>query len=53
MADVRTKSKPSISQYSCHYAVFDNLLKIRNVRATGEIKIKAILQQSPLLFPLV
>jgi hypothetical protein len=43
MADVRTKSKPSVMQYLCHYAVFDNLLKIRNLRAAGETKMKATL----------
>jgi hypothetical protein len=32
-----------IQHYLCHYAVFDNLLKIRSLRATGEIELKATL----------
>ena len=31
------------THFSCHYAVFDNLLKIRRLRVIGEIKIKAAL----------
>ena len=32
-----------IAQHMCQYPVFDNLLKIRSLRATGEIKLKAAL----------